>query len=113
MNPRVEKVRAVSDDGYETTLIVRPSIVPVELRDDPDPNAPGALEACTIDGYSCEHLGGHKFKIVGHPAREGLVVRRADAAERSPDRSNRQAPVAPPTDWPPSAAAWRQAMDRR
>jgi len=73
----IDRFRAVSNDGYETTIVVYQNFIPVGTREDPDEVAPGMKEARTIDGFACNRQGDDDtFQIVNDLRHPNLIVRR-------------------------------------
>ncbi len=78
MKREIERFQAVSDDGYETTIIVRQDFIHAATRENPNAVIPGQKEARTIDGFACNRVDDNTFKIITDPQRPDLIVRRVN-----------------------------------
>jgi len=76
MEREIDRFKAVSDDGYETTIIVCQEFVDVGTRGNPDAVVPGLKKARTTDGFACNRIDGDTFQILNNPLRPDLIVRR-------------------------------------
>lgn len=76
MKREIERFAAVSDDGYETTIVIYQDFVDAGTRGNPHAVIPGLKEARTISGFACNPVDDDTFQIVNDPLHSDLIVRR-------------------------------------
>lgn len=77
MKREINRFQAVSDDGYETTIVVYQHLIATGTMQNPNAVIGGMKEVRTVDGFACNRLNEDTFEIVNDPLRPGLIVRRA------------------------------------